>query len=107
MGLQGKILGLWDYTLFEIGITEISFEIGIMDFKTGFAKPTKLGFSIQVNWDYGISPYLKFRLWDYTGFEMGLRDYRIPPMVALISTMHYVLDICHWPLTLTSKRSKW
>ncbi len=33
MGLQGKILGLWDYTLFEIGITEMSFEIGIMDLK--------------------------------------------------------------------------
>ncbi len=31
MGLHGKKLGLWDYTLFEIGITEISFEIGIMD----------------------------------------------------------------------------
>ena len=26
-------LGLWDYTLFEIGITEISFEIWIMDIK--------------------------------------------------------------------------
>ncbi len=33
MGLQGKKLGLWDYTLFEIGITETSFEIGIMDIK--------------------------------------------------------------------------
>ena len=33
MGLQVKILGLWVYTLFEIGITEISFEIGIMDLK--------------------------------------------------------------------------
>ncbi len=33
MGLQGKNLGLWDYTVFEIGITEISYEIGIMDLK--------------------------------------------------------------------------
>ena len=33
MGLQRKKLGLWDYTLFEIGITEISSEIGIMDLK--------------------------------------------------------------------------
>ena len=34
MGLQGKHLGLWNYTLFEIGITEISFEIGIKDLKS-------------------------------------------------------------------------
>ncbi len=33
MGLQGEKLGLWDYTLFEIGITEICFEIGIMHLK--------------------------------------------------------------------------
>ena len=26
-------LGLWDYTLFEIGITEISYEIRIVDLK--------------------------------------------------------------------------
>ena len=45
MGLQGEYLGLWDYTLFEIRITEISFEIGIMDFQ------------IQPNWDFtDISP---------------------------------------------------
>ena len=34
MGLQGKKLGLWDYTLFEIGIIEIRSEIGIMGFHT-------------------------------------------------------------------------
>ncbi len=34
MGLQGKNLGLCDYTLFEIVITEISFEIGIKDLKS-------------------------------------------------------------------------
>ncbi len=33
-GLQGKNLGLWDYALFEIGITKISYEIGIMGFHT-------------------------------------------------------------------------
>ncbi len=31
MGLQWKKLGLWDYSLFEIGITEIMFEIGITE----------------------------------------------------------------------------
>ncbi len=34
MGLQGKKLGLWDYTLVENGITEIIFEIGIMGFQS-------------------------------------------------------------------------
>ncbi len=46
MGLQGKNLGLWDYTLFEIGITEISFEIGIIELKSnqiGIFNPFKLG----------------------------------------------------------------
>ncbi len=38
-GLQGENLGLWDYTLFEIGITEIRPEIGIM------------GFHTEPNWD--------------------------------------------------------
>ena len=38
MGLQGEKLGLWDYTLFEIGITEIMFEIGIM-----LRKPFQIG----------------------------------------------------------------
>ncbi len=33
MGLQGKILGLWDYNLFKIRIIEINFEIGTMDLK--------------------------------------------------------------------------
>ena len=43
MGLQGNKLGLWDYTLFEIGITEIMFEIGI----TGFQSNPNQGFQIQ------------------------------------------------------------
>ena len=44
MGLQWKKLGLWDYTLFEIGITEIMFEIWI----TGFQPNTNQGFQIQI-----------------------------------------------------------
>ncbi len=32
MGLHLKKLGLWDYTLFDIGITEIMFKIGITGF---------------------------------------------------------------------------
>ncbi len=34
MGLPGESVGLWDYTLFEIGITEIRSEIGIIGFHT-------------------------------------------------------------------------
>ena len=30
LGLQGEKLGLWDFTLFEIGILEIKLEIGIL-----------------------------------------------------------------------------
>ncbi len=81
MGLQEKNLGLWDYTLFEIRITEIRYKIGIMDLKSNqiwIFHPCK-------HWDYGISPYLKLGLWDYAGFEigiMGLQD--PPPMGALI-----------------------
>ncbi len=40
MGLQGKKLGLWDCTLFEIGITEIMFEIVITGFQSN---PNQLG----------------------------------------------------------------
>ena len=63
MGLQGRNLGLWNYTLFEIGITEITFEIGIMDLKSnqiGIFHPCKLG------------------LWDFIPFEiriMGLHRF--------------------------------
>ncbi len=60
MGLQGEKLGLWDYSLFEIGITEIMFELGIM------------GFQSNPNRDYGITPLLKFGLWDYTPIEIGI-----------------------------------
>ena len=66
MGLQGEKLGLWDYTLFEIGITEISFEIGIMDIKSnqkGIFHPCKIGIMGLHpfrNWDYGITLVLKF-----------------------------------------------
>ena len=57
MGLREKNLGLWDKTLFEIGFTEISFEIGIMDIKfnlIGIFHPCKLG------------------LWDFTPIEIGI-----------------------------------
>ena len=75
MGLQGKYLGLWDDTLFEIGITEISFEIGIMDIKSNqkvIFHPCKIditGLHPFPNWDYRITLALK----------LGLRDYRTPP----------------------------
>ena len=60
MGLQGKKLGLWDYTLFEIGI---------------------MGFSVQrlnSNLDYGITPLLKLGLRDYTPFEIGIMGLQDP-----------------------------
>ncbi len=57
MGLQGENLGLWDYTLFEIGITEMSFEIGIMDLKSN---------------QIGIFHLCKLGLWDFTLFEIGI-----------------------------------
>ncbi len=58
-------LGLWDYTLFEIGIKEISFENGIMDIKynpKGIFHPCKIGIMGLHpfrNWDYGITQVLK------------------------------------------------
>ena len=47
-GITVEKLGLWDYTLFEIGITEIMFEIGI----TG--------------------------LQDYTSFQIGIVSHHLP-----------------------------
>ncbi len=57
MGLQGKNLGLWDYNLFEIGITEISFEIGIIDLKSNqiqIFRPCNLGFWDDILFKIGI-----------------------------------------------------
>ncbi len=60
-GLQEKYLGLWDYTLFEIGIIKIRPEIGIMGFHSKQNWDYKLDFSffMQGNWDYGITPHSK------------------------------------------------
>ncbi len=64
-----KKIGLWDYTLF--GITEISFEIGIIDIKSiqkGIFHPCKIGIMGLHpfrNWDYGITLVLKSGLRDY------------------------------------------
>ncbi len=75
MGLQGENLGLWDYTLFQIGIAEISFEIGIMDHKSnqiGIFHTCKLGLRDSTLFEIGImgiTPVLK----------LGLRYYRTPP----------------------------
>ncbi len=74
-GLQEKNLGLWDYTLFEIGITEIRSEIGIMGFHTN----EDFSFFIQGNWDYGITAHLKLGLPDYTPFEIGITGLQDPP----------------------------
>ncbi len=61
MGLQGKNLGLWDYTLFEIGIAEISFEIGIIYHKSN---------------QIGIFHSCKLGLRDFTLFEIGIMGLR-------------------------------
>ena len=50
IGLEGKNLGLRDYTPLEIRITEISFEIGIKDL---IIIHPNLDFPSAVNWDYG------------------------------------------------------
>ncbi len=43
-GITGGKLGLWDYTQFEIGITEIVFEIGITVFQSNrLRKPFQIG----------------------------------------------------------------
>ena len=60
-------LGLWDYTLLEIGITDISFEIVIMDIKSN-----KKGISTHVKLGLRITPYSYFGLRDYTSFEIGI-----------------------------------
>ncbi len=81
MGLQWKKLGLWDYTLFEIGITEIMFEIRI----TGFQSNPNQGFQIIglhliSNWDSGITCLWKLELWDCTPFEIGIMGLQDPPL---------------------------
>ncbi len=125
MGLQGKNLGLWDYTLFEIGITEISFKLGLWipnPTKLGFSihvnwdyrilklglqksalklglwipNPTKLGFSIHVNWDYRISPYLKLGLRDYARFEIGITGLQNPPYGGPTRSSFLEVDHGHW-----------
>ena len=72
-GITGKKLGLWDYTLFEIGIIEIRSEIGIMGFHT---KSHWLSLMRQ-NWDYRITSQLKLGLCDYTPCEIGIRPFKI------------------------------
>ncbi len=75
LGLQGKIgiMGLHSVTLFEIGITEISFEIGIMDLKSDTQK-CRNAKSLRRS-----SPYLKLGLRDYAGLEIGITGLQNPP----------------------------
>ena len=54
-------LGLWDYNLFESGITEISFEIGIMYLKSN---------------QIGIFHTCKLGLRDFILFEIGIMGLR-------------------------------
>ncbi len=61
-------LGLWDYILFEIGITEISFEIGIMDIKSnqiGVFHPCKLGLGVFTLFGIRLMGLHRFWNWDY------------------------------------------
>ena len=39
---------------------------------------------MQGNWDYGITPKLKFGLRDYTPFEIGITGLQDPPFRALL-----------------------
>ncbi len=63
MGLPEKNLGLWDYILFEIGIIEISFEIGVGDIKSN---------------QIVIFHPCKLRLLDFTLFEIGIMGLQDP-----------------------------
>ncbi len=102
MELQGRNLGLWDYTLFEIGITEISFEIGIMDLKSnqiGMFHPCKLelrDFTLFEIWIMGLH---QFWNWDY-GITGPPPPYGGPPsgMVTIIwQCMFYVHEMESFP----------
>ncbi len=73
LGFQGKKLGFWDFTKFEIGILEIWFEIGILDFIT-----TSMVCNSFQYLDFGISPHLKLGFWDFTIFEIGTLGFRDP-----------------------------
>ena len=68
-------MGLWDDTRFEIGITEISFEIGIMDLKSSqiwIFHPCKLGLR-----DFTL---LKLGLLHYASFEIEITGLQHPQM---------------------------
>ncbi len=69
VGITGKKMGLWDYILFEIGITETSFAIGIM------------GLKINQIWIFHpcIFGMLNFTRFDYAGFEIGITGLQDPP----------------------------
>ena len=97
MGLQGKKLGLWDYTLFEIGLQKSALKLGLC-----FSNPAKLGFSIYVNWNYRISPYLKLGLWDYAGFEIGITGLQDLPYGGPTD----VKMICFLPSNITQRYSE-
>ncbi len=78
-------MGLWDFNLFEIGITEIMFEIGITGFQSNpnQGKPFQIGITglrLISNWDYGITCLLKLGFRDYTPFEIGIMGLQDPPL---------------------------
>ena len=64
-------MGFWDFTLFEIGILEIRFEIGILALRTGDLTLLKS--------DLEISPLLKSGLWDFTPFQIAILGFQDPP----------------------------
>ncbi len=79
-GITGENLGLQDYTLFEIWITEISFEIGIMDIKSnqkGIFHPctyiVKLGLRDYTLFVIGITGL------HYSSFEIRITGLQDPP----------------------------
>ncbi len=61
-------------SLFEIGITEIMFEIGIM----GFQSNPNQGFKIQDK--IFSTSHFKLGLRDYTPFEIGIMGFTGPPL---------------------------
>ncbi len=54
-GITGEKLGLWDYTLFEIGITEIRSEIAL-------SRVHHLGFHTKPIWKLGLRDSIPFEI---------------------------------------------
>ena len=77
MGLWNYRGKIWDYGItpyLTLGLQKSALKLGLW-----ISNPAQLGFSIHVNWDCQILPFLKLGLWDYAGFEIGITGFQDPP----------------------------